>query len=449
MRRLVAVFAALLCGVFDTTARATEPGACSVVYGNYAKAVRSGSGSTDEFRRRWISRFEWALAAPRSEGDVDSRLVVLGERGALLRGLGRSNLARDSFEQMASEAEQAGRHALRVDAIETELAIAQGSGDLAGGIELAEELDSAVSDHVAVLEASMTSLPADWARISDTLIAISQANLRSAAGLAESAGTHERDAVAALVQKAEVAAAKAVSLGEVGVNTLSQKLFQLARARTELGDNPGAAEAYAQILALDDGTYSRLWISDLEIRTRHSPNSAEYRSEVESILEGPGDDEYEISLRQELASSYLDSGRFGDAVETLSPALGKSGNAGVESTNMWLLAQATLAGGDPIAARGILNDLIVAFPDTVSAVQAARDLESIAARNASDALPEEPSDSDAIEPEQRADAVPAPASAAADTDASRTAAILALVAATVAGVVIARAGVRARRTPRS
>jgi len=446
MNRLVIMFAALLFVVFETTARASEPGACSVVYGDYARAVRNGPSSTDEFRRRWIARFDWALAAPRSEGDLDARLVVLGERGALLRGIGRPALARESFEQLASEAEHAGRHALRVDAVETELAIAQSSGDLVGGIELAAELDSAVSDHVAALEASTTSRPADWARISDTLIALSQANLRSAAAL-EAEDTRDGAAVAALLQKAEAAATRAVSLGEVGANTMSHKLFQLAQARTQLGDAPGASEAYAELLARDDGIYSRMWISDLEIQTRHSPDSAEYRSEVEKILESLGDDEHEISLRQALASSYLESGDFTEAIAALSGAMGKGASAGVQSTNMWLLAQATLAGGDPIAAQGILSDLIVAYPGTVSAVQAAKDLESIAARDSSDTPREATAAAAAIEPEPQADAAPTPARAAE----SRMPVIAALAAATVLVLVVfvVRARKRAHQTPRS
>lgn len=359
---------------------AVRSGSCARVYGEYVDAVRSAPIADDQTRHQWIARFESALAQPRSPDDIDVRLAVLGELGSLQRSVGDADLARENFARMGREAEQAGRYSVRVDAIETELGMIENSDDLVERADVASELEYAIEDYMEQLGATDADLQ-EWGRVSDSLLALSQARARVAAELQvnglRTGDEASRRAASEIFDGAEDAAAMAVSLGEVGLNEMPHKLYQLAQIRSARGDAEGASAAYRELLRLDDGTYSRMWISDLELRARYRPDSPEYRSGAERILAQHVDDPYEVRLRHGLSASYMQSGSFPEAIATLAGALGKGGDDEVESMTMWLLAQAYLSDGAEVAAYEILSDLVLRFPGTVSAVQALKDLETI------------------------------------------------------------------------
>ncbi|MDO5554999.1 MAG: hypothetical protein Q4G68_14680 [Planctomycetia bacterium] len=273
-------------------------------YNQYVKEVHSQQTIRDDrFRLFWEREFTDAIEST-PNAPTELRLCVLGELGALQKGLGARDRALKTFEKMAILAKEA-------KDLKSEF-------ETLGDIFLLYYNDLKSEKKFATCN-SILNIAKEYRRAARELFDTQKENIETSSlyfttmydlggFLCDAAGVRfisDQQLVFTkeqieLIRFSEECLAISAADRDINSNQSAERLFKLAKVESLLGKDELAIETYAKILELDQDQLSRLWIRELMILESCEYCSPLYVEKIQKILTENNNSDIEDSYKQHL-----------------------------------------------------------------------------------------------------------------------------------------------------
>ena len=298
----------------------------------YAQYKREANeADTPEARARvykfWEKQFDDFLS--RGAPNDRDRLTLMAERGALLRELGRHEEAIGAWLALDQTAADLGNLRFRIEALDTAWSDVRRVPKFEEKVLVA--IERCLDD---MLNASTMPPPQSMSRVAQVCEEVSRTYWTNAS---IQAGQQEKRQ---MLERAEVWGKKSLALLPAGDNRIPNVRFLLGRLQVELGKGLEAADQFEEMLESGQSRFATTWVAHWRLKALVPVDTAEYVDGIQEILRKYEEDDYLLTLKQELARSLFVQERYAEAAEVFEWLIGRDPSDGPNATNMFLLAGA-------------------------------------------------------------------------------------------------------------
>ncbi len=311
-----------------------------------------------EFYQKWSREFEKARASTKTPTVI--RVRLLGELAAIHMTIGNPELAYSAFAEQEDNCRAINDSAGRSIAINGQIMAARGLEDK----ERARRLET-LSEHIGEVvkgidEAEATKLFADTTEL------LGQTYMREARLL----GAAKQQDKKAACTKASNLYRMSLALDSADPKKRFLRKYHLAQALNGAGNSDEAGAIYQALAEVEQNKVSRMMLADYAAQARFGAGAKEYVAALEKVANEFPEDDYLLTLKQNLGFSYVKAGRIDDAIRIFQWLVGKDKNDGVNASNLAFLAELHAAKGDAATSRALLNDILTRYPHSGSVAYA-------------------------------------------------------------------------------
>lgn len=319
-----------------------------------------GLGLDREFYEKWSAELEKVRASTKTP--TATRVRLLGELAAIHMSLGNAEHAYSTFAEQENNCQAINDSMGQSIAINGQIMSARRLEDKERVIRF-ETLDQHIDKVVKGIDkAEATKLFADTTEL------LGQTYIREAR-LIGTAKKHDQEA---MYIKASKLYRLSLALDSTDMEKRFYRKYHLAQALYGGGQRDEAGRIYQTLAEVEQNKVSRMMLAYYAAQASFGAGTKEYVEALEKAANELPEDDYLLTLKQNLGFAYVKVGRIDDSIRIFQWLVGKDKDDDVNASNLAYLAELYAAKGDTATSRALLNDVLTRYPHSGSVSYAQR-----------------------------------------------------------------------------